>query len=58
MARTLKENKFELIVAAYHKKFDIIDLILQIHEIRNEYEFGLELFSDNLTEINIFASLR
>lgn len=58
MHQTLNNNNLELIVAAYHNKFDIIDLVLQISSICSKYKFALELLSDNLTEINIFASLK
>lgn len=57
MRKTLLNNRFELIVSCYHKKFDIVDLILQINKIRSDYTFGLELLSDGLLELNIFATL-
>ena len=57
MQDTILNNHFELIVSCYHKKFDMVDLILQINDIKPDYNFSLELLSDSLLELNIFATL-
>ena len=58
MQETLLNNHFELIVSCYHKKFDMVDLILQINDIKPDYNFSLELLSDSLLELNIFATIQ
>ena len=55
MVRTLASNDFELIISAYHRAFDVVELLLQIHGVANHYNFYLRLFSDSLTELVIIA---
>lgn len=56
-AKTIRKHKPKLVISIYHKRNDVFELPLLIHEICPEYKLYLRHFSNGYTETVLIATI-